>query len=304
MRILVTGGAGFIASHIVDRYIADGHTVSVVDNLSSGKKERLNPSAHFYQVDIRDADSLKSVFEQEKPEIVNHHAAQIDVRKSIADPAFDADVNLIGLLRLLELSREHNVTRFLFASSGGAIYPDADTFPTPEIHEPRPQSPYGVSKYASEIYLAMVERLEGLPFVALRYGNVYGPRQDPHGEAGVVAIFIGKLLAHETPTIFGDGEQMRDYVFVADVVSANVLSLNGPSGVFNIGTGEGTSVNALFQNINNVMGKNMKAIEAPGRVGEAKKSVLSWEKAKAELGWSPQTPLIDGIRKTVEFFQL
>ena len=302
MRILVTGGAGFIGSHVVDRYIAGGHTVSVMDNLSSGKKERVHQKATFYEADIRDTDVLRRIFEKEQPEILNHHAAQIDVRKSITDPAFDADVNLIGLLRLLEAGRSR-LSRVVFASSGGAIYPDAEIIPTPETAPPCPQSPYGVSKYASEVYLGMIERLYGLPFVALRYGNVYGPRQDPYGEAGVVAIFIGKLNAGETATIFGDGEQVRDYVFIGDVVEANVLSLHGPSGVFNIGTGKATSVNDLFQQINSVMGKNMKAVYAPARVGEAKKSVLAWEKAKAELGWSPKTSFPEGIRKTVEFFR-
>lgn len=304
MKILVTGGAGFIGSFIVDRYIEDGHTVSVVDDLSTGRKERVNSRATFYQGDIRDTDTLRRIFEKEKPEIVNHHAAQIDVRKSVADSAFDADVNILGLLRLLEAGRSNGLKRVIFASSGGAIYPDADVFPTPETHEPRPQSPYGVSKFASEVYLSMYQRLVGLSFVAFRYGNVYGPRQDPHGEAGVIAIFIGKFLKGEVPTIFGDGEQVRDYVYVDDVVEANVIGLKAASGVFNIGTGEGTSVNTLFQKISvDVMGKPIKPVYAAPRQGEAKKSVLLWEKAKAKLGWSPKTPLVDGIQKTVEFFQ-
>ena len=226
MKILVTGGAGFIASHIVDAYIGKGHQVFVVDDLSSGRREFVNPKAKFYQADIRDSKKIHEIFVKEKPEIVNHHAAQISVRNSVEDPINDAEINLLGLLNLLEEGRTVGVKKVIFASSGGVVYGEAKKLPTPENYHPlQPLSPYGVTKLASEYYLNFYRETYGIQSIALRYSNVYGPRQNPHGEAGVVAIFALKLLKDEVPIINGDGLQTRDYVYVGDVVSANLKSL-------------------------------------------------------------------------------
>ncbi|MFQ6117753.1 MAG: NAD-dependent epimerase/dehydratase family protein, partial [Candidatus Bipolaricaulia bacterium] len=219
MRILVTGGAGFIGSHLVDRYLAEGHEVVVVDDLSTGKKENLNPQAEFHEVDIRDRAALEPIFAQ-GIDLVNHHAAQIDVRRSVADPSFDASVNVLGTLNLLELSVKHDVKGFIFVSSGGVIYGDSplERLPLPETARKRPESPYGAAKLSIEYYLLVYNRVHGLPYAVLRYGNVYGPRQDPGGEAGVISIFTGQMLRGERPQIFGDGEQTRDYIYIGDVV--------------------------------------------------------------------------------------
>jgi UDP-glucose 4-epimerase len=225
MKILVTGGAGFIGSHVVDAYLELGHEVVVVDNLSSGSIENLNPKAKFYKMDIRDSD-IEDLFKNEKPDIVNHHAAQMDVRKSVEDPIYDADVNIIGSLNLLQNCIRYGVKKFIFASTGGAIYGEQDYFPADEEHPTRPLSPYGVAKLTVEKYLYFYKEVHGLNYVVLRYANIYGPRQNPHGEAGVVAIFTSKMLKGEQPVINGDGFQTRDYTFVGDVVRANVLALN------------------------------------------------------------------------------
>lgn len=309
---LVTGGAGFIGSHVVDALIAEGQRVVVVDDLSSGKEENLNPKARLFRMDICDP-KLQEVFAREKVEWVNHHAAQIDVRKSVADPKEDACINIQGLLNLLENCVRHRVKGVVFASSGGVVYGEPDDLPVAEDHPKGPLSPYGVSKLCSEYYLYCYHRVHGLPYIALRYGNVYGPRQDPHGEAGVVAIFTGKMLKDEDPTIFGDGEQLRDYVFVEDVAKANLLAQRkleqgqAPNSIddqaYNIGTGVGTSVNELFGELAEITGFQGRASFGPERKGELKKIFLDVSKAERGLSWKPQVTLSSGLKRTVDFFR-
>lgn len=310
--ILVTGGAGFIGSHVVDVLIDEGHRVIVVDDLSTGKEENLNPKAQFYRIDICDP-KLEEVFSKERIEWVNHHAAQIDVRQSVVDPREDARVNIDGLLNLLENCVRHHVKGVVFASSGGVVYGEPDDLPATETYPKGPLSPYGVSKLSSEYYLYYYHRVHGLPYIALRYGNVFGPRQDPHGEAGVVAIFSGKMLVGETPTIFGDGEQLRDYVFVEDVAKANRLAMrrleeaSPPDSIdqqaYNIGTGRGTSVNELFARLKGITGFQGKASQGPERKGELRQIFLDVSKAERELSWKPSVSLSEGLKRTVNFFQ-
>jgi len=303
-KILVTGGAGFIGSHIVDKYIDLGHEVFVIDNLSNGKKENLNPKARFYKIDIRD-EKIGEIFAKEKPEIVNHHAAQIDLRKSIKDPVLDAKINILGILNLLENAIKHKVKKFIFASSGGAIYGDAENIPTREDEKPKPLSPYAIAKLVSEQYLEFYFKVHNLPYIALRYANVYGPRQDPLGEAGVIAIFMNKLLSKRPPTINGDGNQTRDYVYVEDVAQANVLALkDNITGLFNIGTQKEASVNKLFQLISGLLGVDIPAKRGPNIKGEVKRSCLDYLKAKNVLDWSPKVNLEDGLEKTLEWQKL
>jgi len=315
MRVLVTGGAGFIGSHLVDGFLREGYEVAVADNLSTGKRENLNPKAEFYAMDICDPD-LEGVFRDGNFDYVNHHAAQIDVRRSVADPLFDAQVNILGLLNLLENCRKYSVKGFVLASSGGVVYGEPQKLPAAEIFPKGPQSPYGVSKLASEFYLNYYAQVRGLSYITLRYGNVYGPRQDPHGEAGVVAIFGLKMLKGEAPTIFGDGEQLRDYVYVGDVARANLLALkylekgiirSAPGGcaindyAYNIGTGKGTSVNELFSILKESAKFVGEAEYGPERTGELKRIYLDAAKAKDVLGWAPETRLHEGLLKTVEY---
>lgn len=303
MKIIVTGGAGFIGSHVVDRYINDGYEVIVIDNLSTGKKENINPHARFYNIDIRDKE-IEAIFKKERPEIVNHHAAQMDVRLSTEDPIFDAEVNIIGTINLLENSVRYGIKRFIFASSGGAIYGEQRYFPAKEDHPNLPLSPYGASKLAGEKYLHYYSETFGLKYISLRYSNVYGPRQNPEGEAGVVAIFIGKLLKGEEPIINGDGEQTRDYIYVDDVVEANIkATLKEAKGPFNIGTGIETSVNKILKNLIDIMATNAKGIHGPPKKGEQRRSVLDCSEAVRLLGWSPQIRLEEGIRRTVSYFR-
>ena len=305
LRILVTGGAGFIGSHVVDRYAADGHAVTVVDDLSTGKREQVNRAAEFHHLDILDP-RLESVMAEGRFDVVNHHAAQIDVRKSVADPLHDASVNILGTLRLLELSARHGVKRFVFISSGGAAYGEQLRFPADEDHPLNPVSPYGVGKVSGEHYCFYYRAVHGLPYVALRYANVYGPRQDPHGEAGVVAIFTGRLLAGQPCVINSDGRQTRDYVYVGDVVEANVAAtaLDQPAaGPVNIGTGVGTDVNALYATLTDITGSRTPPTHGPAKAGEQQRSVLDAARAERVLGWRPKTPLAEGLRKTVEFFR-
>jgi UDP-glucose 4-epimerase len=301
MKILVTGGAGFIGSHIVDFYVKQGHDVAVVDNLSSGNISNLNPEAKFYRIDIR-SEKINDIFEQEKPEVVNHHAAQIDVRKSVADPIEDASINIIGTLNLLQNSVEHGVKKFLFASSGGVAYGEPEYLPADLNHPLNPLSPYGASKMSVEYYLKIYKELYGLSYAAMRYGNVYGPRQDPHGEAGVIAIFSNKILANEPLTIFGDGEQTRDYIFVDDVVEASGrLSFNDISGSFNIGTQVGSSVNELHEIFCKITGRTIDKIYQPPRAGELNRIYL---KHDGDLfGWEPKTALEDGLKITFDYFK-
>jgi len=301
MKILVTGGAGFIGSHVVDRYLAQGHQVVVVDDLTTGRREFVDPRAKFYLMDVRSPD-LAGVFEAERPEVVNHHAAQSEVRRSVEDPAFDARVNILGTLNLLGCCGRSGVRRAIFASTGGAVYGDTGVLPTPEDHPTRPASPYGISKLAAEHYLLCLGALYGIPTVALRYANVYGPRQNPLGEAGVVAIFTNRLLRGEPAIINGDGKQTRDYVYVGDVVEANLRALERPevAGILNIGTGVETSVVELFQRLRALLGSSAEERHGPAKPGEQRRSVLDASRAKGLLGWTSRVPLEDGLRRTVE----
>jgi UDP-glucose 4-epimerase len=303
MNILVTGGAGFIGSNVVDALVREGHEVAVLDNLSTGKEENINPEVKFYDIDLLDMESLELAFREFKPDVVNHHAAQIDVRKSVEDPAFDAETNIIGSINLFELSINYGVRRIIFSSTGGALYGEPSKLPASEEMPIEPLSPYGVAKYCAENYLNYFKRIFGIERVILRYANVYGPRQDSLGEAGVVAIFTGEILKGEKPVIFGDGIQTRDYVFVEDVVQANILALSGKEGIYNIGTGKETSVNELIEIFSNVLGKEIKPEYVPPRKGEVYRISLEGEKAKRELGFVPKYSLEEGIKKTIEWYK-
>lgn len=299
MRALVTGGAGFIGSHLLDRLVADGVEVTVIDDLSSGDKNRIPDAVPLHIVDVRDTDAVNTVVTTARPDIVYHLAAQISVRHSVADPLFDATTNIIGGVGLLNAA--HAVgARLVLASTGGAMYGDDVLMPTPETVPPQTIAPYGISKYCAEQYLSLFNRLHGTRHVALRLGNVYGPRQDPHGEAGVVAIFCGQVSRDETPTIFGDGRQTRDYVYVSDIVAAFVAAANytGTQAVFNVGTGKGTSVLELLDAVNDAAGKSVTPQHAPERGGEWRHGALDSSRAAMELAWQATTPLRDGIRRT------
>jgi UDP-glucose 4-epimerase len=303
MKILVTGGAGFIGSHIVDAYVAAGHEVVVLDDLSSGRTENVHREARLVQLDIREK-AARELIRQERPDVLNHHAAQMDVRRSVADPRFDADVNLIGFLNVLEGAREAGVGRVIFASSGGAVYGDREELPTTENDPTEPVSPYGVSKRAGELYLHFYHVSHGLPYVALRYANVYGPRQDPHGEAGVVAIFTQRLLSGEQSVINGDGTQTRDYVYVGDVAAANVAALQTDFvGPVNIGLARETDVNQLYELLREAAGVTASATHGPAKAGEQRRSVIDASRARHVLGWVPRTQLADGLREVVAFFR-
>jgi len=336
MRILVTGGAGFIGSHVVDAYINSGHEVWVLDDLSRGKRENVNPRAHLIRKDLRSSD-LGGVLAERRFDCVNHHAAQIDVRASVADPARDAEINIIGSLNILEAARLHGVPRVVFASTGGAIYGEQQQYPATEHHPTVPISPYGVAKLTIEHYLEYYRQVHGLKYVVLRYANVYGPRQDSEGEAGVVAIFCGRALDGQRLVIYGDGEQTRDYVYVKDVARANLSALNylaetvqrvepvepgesiesrtsadyrisrsnaQPMGnTFNIGTGIETSVNALAAMLFEAADTECPVIHEPARVGEQKRSVIDPTKAEHVLGWRPNASLKDGLLETVAWFR-
>lgn len=303
MNILVTGGAGFIASHIVDAYVKAGHSVTVIDNLSMGRKENVNPNAELVVADIR-SDLVKEIFARGSFDVLNHHAAQMDVRKSVDDPVYDASVNILGTLNLLEQARQTGVKKVIFASTGGAIYGEQDYFPADEEHPTRPVSPYGISKLAIEKYLFYYQTTFGLRHIIFRYANVYGPRQNPHGEAGVVAIFTKKILAGDQPVINGDGLQTRDYVFVKDVVKANLLALEMESSdIFNVGTGIETNVNEIFHLIQSHTPKMCPEKHGEAKLGEQLRSVLTWRKIHRMHGWHPGMQLNDGLRETVEYFR-
>jgi len=300
MKVLVTGGAGFIGSHVVDAYVAAGHDVVVVDDLSTGKRENLNPKATFHQLDVQDARVI-DLIRDERPAVVNLHVAQMDVRRSVADPVFDARVNVIGLLQCLEGARKANVRRVVFVSSGGAAYGEQERFPAREGDRTNPVSPYGVSKRAGEHYLFYYHAVHGLPYLALRYANVYGPRQDPHGEAGVVAIFCEKLLRGEAPRINGDGKQTRDYVFVEDLVRANVAALDSAHvGPVNVGTGRETDVVTLAAKLVAFSGRPHVPQHAPAKAGEQRRSVIDPSLAKQALGWEPRVALDEGLARTYD----
>lgn len=311
LRVLVTGGAGFIGSHIVDAYVQAGHHVAVVDNLTTGRRDNVNSRAQFVCADIRDP-SMDAVFQHGQFDVVNHHAAQIDLRRSVADPAHDAEVNIVGTLNLLECARRYGVQSVILASTGGAIYGDQTIYPTPESEAAHPQSPYGVAKLAIEHYLYYYRSVHGLRSVVLRYANVYGPRQDPFGEAGVVAIFIKRLLAGDRPIINGDGDQTRDFVFVDDVVQANLVALDyllDGSGeadplVVNIGTGEEVSVNRLFALLGEFLPSPPTSLYGPAKPGEQRRSVINPSYAKQTMGWEPRVGLEEGFRKTWDWFKV
>ncbi len=303
MRIVVTGGAGFIGSHLVDRLIQEGHEVAVVDDLSTGKRKNLNRAAKFYKMDIL-SPRLERVFRKERPSLVMHLAAQMDIRRSVEDPIFDAQVNILGTLNVLEQAVQHGCRKAVFSSSGGAIYGEQDVFPAPEGHPTRPLSPYGISKLAGEFYLEYYQRISGIQYVSLRYSNVFGPRQDPHGEAGVVAIFTQKMLAGEQPIINGNGRQTRDFIYVDDVVEAN-LAVMGKEvlGTYNVGTGQETTINDLFRYLVELTKAGCKEIHGPARKGEQVRSVVESAKLREQLGWDPRVTLRDGLARTVEYFR-
>lgn len=302
MRALVTGGAGFIGSHIADALIDAGHTVTVIDDLSRGRREQLNPAATFVELDVTSRE-LAAAIADARPEVVFHEAAQIDVRESVRDPLHDADVNVVGTVNVLRAAVDAGTRRVVFASSGGAIYGDSEIIPTPEDQPCRPESPYGTAKLCAEAYGGTFSRQAGLEFVALRYANVYGPRQDPHGEAGVVAIFATRLVHGESVVINDDGTQTRDYVHVHDVVRANLAAVDGPPGIYNIGTGIETDVNTLYQMLAEATGVTTAAEHGPAKPGEQRRSCLDTSGTRERLGWSAAIGFLDGIRTTVEYFR-
>ena len=302
MRILVTGGAGFIGSHVVDRFVQLGHEVRVFDNLSSGRREFVNPRAALMIGDLTDEAALERCVAEFGPDVVNHHAAQIDVRKSVDDPIFDARTNILGALALLRSCTRHGVKKFVYASTGGALYGEGRSLPATEEHPINPESPYGVSKHTLEHYLYLWKLLHGLDYTILRYPNVYGPRQNPHGEAGVNAIFIGLMLHGKRPKIFGTGEQVRDYLYVGDVVDANAIALEKGSGeIVNLGTGVGTSVLDIVRELNVILGASLEPIHEAARAGEVQRIYLDATRAQRVLGWAPRVSFREGLVKTVEW---
>jgi UDP-glucose 4-epimerase len=302
MRVLLTGGAGFIGSHVAEALLERGHEVAVVDDLSSGKRENVPEGAVFYEADVR--AGCGEVFAAFRPEALSHQAAQMDVRRSVREPDFDADVNVIGTVRLLQNCVRHDVSRVVFASTGGAVYGEQREFPAPEDHPQYPVSPYGVSKLAGERYLHYYHAQYGLSYRALRYANVYGPRQDPHGEAGVVAIFCGNLAAGRPSTVFGTGGQTRDYVHVHDIARANVLALEkeAPSEAYNVGTGIETSVNRIYDLLRQASGKDLPPEYAPARPGEQSRSSVNPSLVARALGWRPEVELAAGLEETFRYF--
>jgi len=302
-KVLITGGAGFIGSHITDKLIEKGHQVVVIDNLSTGKKENLNPKDKFYEADICNSE-ISQIFQKEKPEIVFHFAAQIDVRKSVKDPIQDARVNILGSLNLLQNCQKMGVKKFIFASSGGAIYGDTNVILTPETHVENPESPYGICKLTIEKYLHFYKETFRLNYTTLRLANIYGPRQNSKGEAGVIAVFCDKMLKNEEVVINGDGEQTRDFVFVDDVVNAALLSMEQEkSDIYNIGTGIETNINEIFKKIKELTNSNTEEIHIPAKLGEQRRSCLDNSKAKKELNWKPEYNLEEGLEKTVKWFK-
>lgn len=304
MRAVVTGGAGFIGSNLVDALLEEGHEVVAIDNLSTGRRSNLAAAlargARLLELDICDRQALLESFGEVRPEVVFHLAAQIDVRKSTADPAFDARVNVEGTINVLEAARATGARRVVNSSTGGAIYGEGQTLPAPEDHPVAPEAPYGQSKFAAEGYCELFRRLHGLSTISLRYGNVYGPRQDPLGEAGVIAIFCGRLVAGERPTVYGDGRQTRDYVYVGDVVEANLLAANSQAtGAFNIGTGVETSVLELIEALEPHAHAPFEPQYAPPRLGEVRHIALDSSRAARELGWRARTTLAEGLEKTL-----
>jgi UDP-glucose 4-epimerase len=299
-KVIVTGGAGFIGSHLVNRLVSMNYDVLVIDNLLSGSEDNLNKSAEFLKKDICD-DDLDSVLEKYSPSFIFHLAAQIDVRKSLADPIWDEGINIRGTLNLLEAAAEVKIRKIIFSSTGGAIYGEAKY--ADEELLPKPLSPYGVAKLTCEHYLRVYSEWKNLSFTSLRYGNVYGPRQDPFGEAGVVAIFCNQLINGERPILYGYGSMIRDYIYVSDVVEANILSMDrGDGSIYNIGTGKPTTVNELFSALKNISGKNSEHEMAEAREGEISQVYLNYEKAKKELNWDPKVVFYEGLKTTYDWF--
>jgi UDP-glucose 4-epimerase len=305
MRILVTGGAGFIGSHVVDAYLSAGHEVAVIDNFSTGSEANLNPQAHVFRIDIRDQPEVERAFVSFRPEVVNHHAAQAEVPKSVADPAFDASVNLIGGLHLLKASVDHDVRKFIFISTGGALYGEPDVVPADEDHPVRPLSPYGTSKYCFEQYLGTFHRTFGLVFTVLRYANIYGARQDFQSEEGrVVAIFASRMLEGRPLTIDGDGDQSRDMLHVGDVATANIAALDrGDGGTYHVSTGAAVSVNELFRKLAILTDYKLEPGHGPRRRGDVYRIALDNARAKKDLGWEPRISLEEGLSLAVDYFR-
>ncbi|MCH7606783.1 MAG: NAD-dependent epimerase/dehydratase family protein [Chloroflexi bacterium] len=300
---LVTGGAGFIGSHLVGRLLELGYRVVVIDDLSSGKLKNLNPAATFHHSDITQPAATE-VFQREQPDLVFHLAAQTSVSNSTRDPVRDSEVNVLGTLRMLEAARRYGVEKFIYSSTGGALYGEPEVDPCPDDHPIKPLAPYGMSKYLGELDMEFYRRLYRLNYTSLRYGNVYGPRQDPHGEAGVVAIFSQAMLEGKQPEIFGDGNQERDFVCVADVVEANILAIDRGDGMaMNIGSGQKTSINRIFELLKSIIGYRWDPLHSAARLGDVYQISLGSARAKDELGWTPQVELEDGLRQTVEYFR-
>jgi UDP-glucose 4-epimerase len=303
LKILVTGGAGFIGSHVCDEFLRGGHEVIALDNLSSGRKENLDPRVRLAQLDIRSREAA-DLITAEKPGVICHLAAQMDVRRSVEDPRFDAEANILAFVNLLEAARKVGVQKVIFSSTGGAIYGEQDVFPAPEGHATRPLSPYGVSKAAGELYLGYYRAQYGMQYVALRYANVYGPRQSPHGEAGVVAIFSQRLVGGKPCTIYGTGKQTRDFVFCKDVARANYLAFEKSYvGAINIGTGIETDIDMLYRHLADAAGSQEKATYAPGKPGEQMRSCIDNALAKKVLGWEPTVTVKEGLAQTIAFFR-
>ena len=304
MKVLITGGAGFIGSNIADLLIENGHKVVIVDNLSSGKKENVNKKAAFYKADICDKKKLAAVFAKEKPQAVIHNAAQIDVRKSVSDPSYDARINILGSLNVLSECVKNKTRKIIFASSGGTIYGECGSKAPDEKSFPNPLSPYGIAKHSVENYIKFYSLIYGLKYSILRYANIYGIRQDPFGEAGVVAIFAGRMLKGDEVFVFGDGKQTRDYVYVADAANANLKALTkGDNEIINIGTSKTTSVNELVKIMSKAANYKKAAVHKSKRDGELFKSFLNIKKAQKVLGWKPKVSIKDGISKTVAYFK-
>ena len=301
-KILVTGGAGFIGSHVVELFLEKGYEVIIIDDLSTGRESNIDPRAKFYKMDIRSPE-VREVFAAERPDYVSHHAAQMDVRHSVAQPLFDADVNILGSINLIECAKEFGVKRFVYIATGGAVYGEPERVPCDETHPVNPICPYGASKHTVEHYLFMYHANYGLNYMVLRYPNVYGPRQNPHGEAGVVAIFTGKMLAGESVTINGDGDQTRDYVYVGDCAYANYLAVtvDHKPGIYNLGWGRPTSVNDIFETLTKIIAYPHPANHGPAKVGETRHIYLDSSKIKADLGWTPTLTLQEGLEKTVAY---
>lgn len=304
MKVLVTGGAGFIGSHVADACLAAGHDVLIIDDLSTGRRENLPETARFYEVDLRDAEAMERVFADERPEAICHLAARADVRESMVKPVLYAEANIIGSLVLLEMARKYHCRKVVYASTGGAVYGEPEYLPVDEEHPINPLDPYGASKHHVEHYLYIYRTHFGVDYTALRFPNVYGPRQDPYGEAGVVAIFANQMLRGETPVIYGSGQQERDFVYVADIARANVLALTAAGGeILNLGSGVGTSINTIFQNLLTITGCDCAEVHGPAKQGEVFRTYLNAARARASLGWEPEVSLVEGLTRTVAYFR-